>query len=105
MVVWLSGSMAMKVTYTLDDETVRQIRKLAERTRKPQSFIVREAVAHYAAREEKLTPDERDRLLRALDEMAARPPHPADRTAADVDRELRELRTARRRRGRLHSVD
>ncbi len=97
--------MAARATFTLDDETLRRIRRLAERSRKPQSLIVREAVAHYAAREERLTDDERDRLLGVLDEIAARPPAPGDRTAADVDRELRELRLARRSPGRLHPAD
>jgi hypothetical protein len=78
---------------------------MAQRARKPQSLVVREAVAHYAAREEKLSPEERDRLLRVLDEMKARPAQPDDKTAADVDRELRELRLARRGRGRLHPID
>ena len=94
-----------KATFTLDDETLRTIRKMAQRARKPQSLVVREAVAHYAAREEKLSPEERDRLLRVLDDMIARPPQPGDKTAVDVDRELEELRVARRGRGRLHPVD
>ena len=94
-----------KATFTLDDETLRTIRKMAMRAKKPQSLVVREAVAHYAAREEKLSPEERDRLLRVLDEMNARPSQPDDKTAADVDRELRELRQARRGRGRLHPID
>lgn len=94
-----------KATFTLDDETLRTIRKLADRGRKPQSLVVREAVAHYAAREEKLSSEERDGLLRVLDEMIARPTQPGDKTAEDVDRELRELRHARRSRGRLHSID
>jgi predicted transcriptional regulator len=97
--------MASKVTFTLDDETVRNIRRLADRSRKPQSLIVREAVAHYAAREEKLSDAEREGLLRVLDEFAARPARPDDKTSEDVDRELRELRLARRARGRLHPVD
>jgi predicted transcriptional regulator len=94
-----------KATFTLDDETLRTIRKLADRGRKPQSHVVREAVAHYAAREEKLSPEERDRILEALDELKRRPPQPGDKTAEDVDRELEELRLARRGRGRLHPVD
>jgi hypothetical protein len=94
-----------KATFTLDDDTLRTIRKLADRSKKPQSLVVREAVAHYAAREEKLSPEERDRLLRVLDEMAARPPRPDDKTAEDVDQELRELRLARRSPGRLHPID
>ncbi|HEY7186185.1 MAG TPA: ribbon-helix-helix protein, CopG family [Vicinamibacterales bacterium] len=94
-----------KATFTLDDDTLRTIRKLADRSRKPQSLVVREAVAHYAAREEKLSADERDRLLRVLDEMISRPARPDDKTAEDVDRELRQLRHARRKRGRLHPID
>lgn len=97
--------MATKVTFTLDDDTVRNIRRLAERSRKAQSLIVREAVAHYAAREQKLSDEERERLLRVLDEFAARPANPDDKTAEDVDRELRELRLARRSPGRLHPID
>jgi len=94
-----------KATFTVDDDTLRTIRKLADRSRKPQSWIVREAVAHYAARDEKLSSDERERLLRVLDEMIERPAESDDKTATDVDRELRELRHARRSRGRLHPID
>jgi hypothetical protein len=85
--------MASKVTYTLDEETVGRIRKLADRTRKPQSQIVREAVAYYAARERTLTDDERERKLAILRQMARTlPARPSD----DVDRELAGLRTSRR---------
>jgi predicted transcriptional regulator len=97
--------MAVKVTYTLDDATVTRIRRLADRTRKPQSAVVREAVAYYAAREDSLTAEERERKLAALRELRTRQPQPGDKTAEDVDRELRELRRARRSRGRLHPVD
>ena len=82
-----------KVTFTLDDETVRAIRSLAERRRKPQSFVVREAVAAYAAQEEKLEEAERTRRLRVLDEFAAQP---HTRRLADVDQELRQIRLGRR---------
>jgi predicted transcriptional regulator len=92
----------VKVTFTLDDETVRTLRKMAERTRKPQSHVVREAVAHYAAREDKMTPEERERWLRTFDELVARiPPRPRE----EIERELKDLRAARRGRGRLHPVD
>ena len=96
---------ATKVTFTLDAGTVAQIRRLADRSRKPQSAIVREAVAHYAAREDLMTPEERERKLAVLRELKARTPQRGGKTAADVDRELRELRLARRSRGRLHPVD
>jgi len=92
----------VKVTFTLDDDTVRTLRKMAERTKKPQSLVVREAVAHYAAKEEKLSPEERERWLRTFDELVAKiPPRPRE----DIERELREIRAARRGRGRLHPVD
>jgi predicted DNA-binding protein len=84
----------VKVTFTLDEETVRRLRKIADRTKKPQSLVVREAVEHYAAREEKMSDEERDRMLRILDEMMKQPP---TRSAEDVDRELREIRVSRRR--------
>lgn len=83
----------VKVTFTLDDDTVRTLRKVAERTRKPQSLVVREAVAHYAAKEDKLTPEEQERMLRTLQEMRRMLP---TRPQADVDAELRELRRSRR---------
>ena len=41
-----------KVTFSLDDEAVRLLRRVAERSRKPQSLVVREAIAQYAARDE-----------------------------------------------------
>lgn len=94
-----------KATFTLDEDTLRTLRKLAQRSKKPQSMVVREAVAHYAEREQNLAPEERERLLRVLDEMAARPAQPDDKTADDVDRELRELRLARQGGGRLHPND
>ena len=53
--------MAVKSTFTLDDTTVLTIRRIAEREGKPQSLVVREAVAYYAALDEKSTPEERAR--------------------------------------------
>jgi predicted transcriptional regulator len=47
MVVWHG---MVKVTFTLDDETVGQLRRLAARLRRPLSQIVRESVKEYEAR-------------------------------------------------------
>jgi predicted transcriptional regulator len=91
-----------KVTFSLDDDTVRVLRTTAERLRKPQSMVVREAVADYAARTGRLTEAERRRLLAAVDQMVARPP---TRTAAAVTSEVRQLRRARRHGGRRHSAE
>lgn len=82
-----------KVTFSLDEDVVRLLRRTAERARKPQSLVVREAIAQYAAREEKLTDAERDRMLQVLRDIRARP---ATRTTGEVDRELREIRRSRR---------
>jgi predicted transcriptional regulator len=92
----------VKVTFTVDDETVRTLRTIAERLGKPQSMVVREAVAEYGARAGRLTDAERRRMLAVLDEMSRRPPQ---RTAADVAREIAEVRRARRRGGRRHRAE
>ena len=55
-----------KLTFSLDEETVRLLRVVAERRRKPQSLVVREAIAEYAARDEKLTEPDRARKLLVL---------------------------------------
>jgi predicted DNA-binding protein len=85
--------MATKVTYTLDDQTVERVKRMAQRTRKPQSQIVREAVAYYEAREDKLTPEETERMLDILRTLGPQLPV---RTQEDVDRELGEIRKSRR---------
>jgi len=84
----------IKVTLTLDDDTVARLRRAASRSRKPQSQIVREAVREYAARLDQLSEEERSRLLEAFDRLV--PGIPA-KPAGEVDAELREIRAARRR--------
>jgi predicted transcriptional regulator len=91
-----------KVTFTVDDATVRTLRTMAERLGKPQSMVVREAVAEYGARAGRLTEAERRRMLAVFDEMTKRPP---TRPQADVDRELKEIRRARRQGGRRHRAE
>lgn len=83
-----------KLTFSLDDETVEVLRKTAERVRKPQSLIVREAIAQYAAREDMLSEAERQRLLGIVRRIRS---GPATRPADEVDRELKEIRRARRK--------
>jgi hypothetical protein len=82
-----------KVTFSLDEETVGTLRQAAQRTRKPQSLIVREAIAQYAAREDLLPNPERERLLGILRRIAKRPP---TRPQAAVARELAAIRRSRR---------
>lgn len=81
------------LTFSLDDETIRMLRRLAAQRQKPQSYLVREAIAAYAAEGERLNEQERARKLRVLDQLRARPHTRAQR---EVDAELREIRRARR---------
>ena len=82
-----------KLTFSLDEDAVRLLRRIAERTRKPQSLVIREAIAQYAAREEKLSDEERERLLKVLHDIRRQP---ATREPAEVDRELQDVRRSRR---------
>ncbi|HZM92229.1 MAG TPA: ribbon-helix-helix protein, CopG family [Vicinamibacterales bacterium] len=85
------------MTFTLDDETVAALRQASERLNKPQSVIVREAIREYGARAGRLNEEERRRMLRSIDAVLRQP---STRPVAAVDRELRDLRDARRRGGR-----
>ena len=83
----------VKVTYSLDEATVRRIRRAADRLGKPQSHVVREAMADYAARTDRLSEIERLRMLEALERLRA---EPVTRSPSSVDAELREIRASRR---------
>jgi len=87
----------VKVTFTLDDQTVERLRRTASRLAKPQSYVVREAVREYEMRSTKLSDEERERMLTAIDHIIQEPP---TRTAAKVDAELRQIRASRRHWGR-----
>lgn len=92
----------VKVTYTLDDETVQRIRRVATRLGKPQSQVVREAIKDYEARSDKLSEEERTRMLAVLDEFRK---HLPTRPQSEADAEIREIRRTRRRGGRLHPAE
>ena len=83
----------VRATYSLDEATVRRLRRTAERLGKPQSQIVREAIADYAARCDRLTEVERLSMLEVLGRL--RREHVAG-SADAVDAELREIRESRR---------
>ena len=82
-----------KMTFSLDDETVRTLRLLADRKQKPQSVIVREAIVEYAAKDEKLSDAERSRKLQLIRQLRSQP---QTRDVSAVDEELAELRSSRR---------
>jgi hypothetical protein len=88
-----------RATFSLDEATIAEIRRTAVRLRKPQSHVVRDAVADYAARADRLSERERQDLMGVLERLRdARP----SRSAADVDAELAAVRAARRAGGRRH---
>ena len=88
----------VKLTFSLDEDTVAQLDWTASRLRRPKSQVVREAIREYAARADRLSDAERVRLLGILDEALERIP---SRPAAEVDSELASLRSQRRSGGRL----
>jgi hypothetical protein len=89
-----------KVTFTLDQATISRLEEAATRLTMPKSEVVRAAIAEYYDRIGRLSERERLRLLRAFDELVPRIPA---RSAAEVDRELKSVRRARRAGGRRHA--
>jgi len=89
-----------KVTFTLDQATISRLQEAATRLTMPKSEVVRAAIAEYYERLGRLSESERLRLLRAFDELVPRIPA---RSAAEVDRELKSIRRARRTGGRRHA--
>lgn len=85
------------MTFTFDDQTVDNLRRVAARLKKPNSVIVREAIQDYASRADRLGDDERRHFLKILDRIAAQP---AARTASSVDAEIKNTRAARKAGGR-----
>lgn len=93
---------SVKATFTLDEESVRKLAIAAQRTGKPKSAVVREAINEYSERSDRLSDEERDRMLAVVESWADRPP---TRPQPEVDAELAELRRARRGPGRLTPID
>lgn len=87
----------VKVTYSLDKTTVRQIRRTADRLGISRAHVVREAIADDCARKARLSERERLRLLSVIDRLRDAP---VTRSEQSVDAEIRAVRAARRRSGR-----
>ncbi len=98
------GSMAamVKMTFTVDEQTVDLLRRMAARLKKPQSVVFREAIRDYSERVDRLRHEEREHMLAVVDRMMARK---ATRPQAEVDAELRQIRAARRTGGRRTRVE
>jgi hypothetical protein len=89
--------MARKVTFTLDDETIRRLQSASERVRKPKSEIVREAVADYHDRIGRMSEAERQRFLSVIRDLVPSIPR---RPLREVEEEIEAIRSARRAGGR-----
>lgn len=95
---WYGPYMAsVKATFTLDPETASRLARMADQLQRSKSEIVREAVADYGARIDRLGERERARMLAAFDDLIPRIPQ---RAASEVDVELADLRAARESGGR-----
>lgn len=92
----------VKVTFTLDEETITRLNDTARRLSKPKSEVVREAIGEYYTKSDRLTEAERIRMLKALKEYALLP---KAGTQEEADREIQEIRTARRSGGRRTRVE
>jgi len=76
----------------------RGLNRAAGFLRIPKSQVVREAIGEYSANLGRLSEEERERMLRVLDEALASGP---TRPREEVEQELRDIREARRGGGRL----
>lgn len=91
-----------KLTFTVDQETVARLDRTAARLGMTKSGVVREAIREYAAHLGRLNEGERLKTLATLDEIMSRPP---TRPEAQVEREIGEIRKARRGGGRRTRSD
>lgn len=89
--------MAVKRTFVLDEESAGYLDRTADRLGMPKSWVVREALRVYGEQLGRLTDEERDKALAAFDRAIADVPA---RPRTEVDAELEQLVTARRRGGR-----
>ncbi len=92
----------VKMTFTVDEQTVETLRRMAVRLKKPQSVIFREAIKDYAENAGRLSHDERQRMLAVLDQMRARKPA---RSETEVNTEIADIRAARKNGGRRTRVE
>jgi len=89
----------VKITVTLDEDTVTRLRRTAARLDRPQSHVVRDAIREYSERVGRLSDEERRRMLEVIDRLLPAVPR---RPLSEVKAELAAIRAARRQGGRLH---
>jgi predicted transcriptional regulator len=85
-------NMTHKATFTLDEATIRALQEASAATGKSQSLVVREAVAQYGSRPDKMSPAERRYKLKVFREFRKTGPL---MSRAEADAEIEEIRRAR----------
>lgn len=83
----------VKVTFTLDEKAVNHLAETARRLHKPKSEIVRDAIEEAYKKSDRLSDEERTRMVAFLKEYAKRK---LPGTRADAEREKQEIRESRR---------
>lgn len=86
-----------KVTFTFDDGTVSSLERTAARLSKSKSQVVREAIRAYGETVDRLSDEEREKMIRLFDDLTENIP---DRPRAEVEKELKEVKRNRRSGGR-----
>ena len=89
--------MATKVTFTLDEATIRRLQSASERLGASKSQVVRDAIADFHEGMGRLSETERQRQLRVIRDLVPSIPL---RPLQDVENEMAEIRSARRSGGR-----
>jgi hypothetical protein len=92
----------VRITLAIDESTLASVDKAAARLSKPRAEMLRQAIESRYPNTGPISKEERARMLRVLDELMASPP---TRPQREVDREIAEIRRARRSGGRLHPAD
>ena len=92
----------IKMTFTLDEDAVRQLERAADRLSMPKSHVVREALRVYGEELGRLSEEERQNMLGIFDDVV---PCIPDRPREEVERELAEVRGSRRGGGRATTVE
>jgi metal-responsive CopG/Arc/MetJ family transcriptional regulator len=93
MAIWYDGSMAVKITVTLDEDTAKQLDIMTARQRKAKSAVLRDAIREHYKQSDRMPEAERLRMIAILEDLAKQPP---TRPQAEVDHELADIRESRR---------
>jgi metal-responsive CopG/Arc/MetJ family transcriptional regulator len=84
----------VKVTFTLDEKAVSHLKEAARRLAKSKSEIIREGIEEVYQRSDRLSDEERTRMIAYLKDYAKR--KLPTRPPGEAQREIEEIRKSRR---------